>query len=282
MSVPPDDHDPYTAAEPGAWGAPAPDPAQGPAQAPAPGTAGATGPGGAPGPAPGTDLASDLGQSLRFAGVTLLRNPVAYLLTGVIYTVAVFVVTGIAVATAMVVLFSRSEQWAGRSEPPASELLILYAIIFGISLLAVPLTLLWQAGSGRSGHVVLEGGRPSIGQTLVGPMRIIATVLLVGVMSLIGTLLLIIPGLIVAVLMFYAIPAAARGASPIEAIRKSFTLATSNLGTTIVAWLVMGVISSISGMVVVTALIMVPFMILFQLGMYERVEGRHLTEPAQS
>lgn len=108
------------------------------------------------------------------------------------------------------------------------------------------------------------------------------TALVTLVIVMIGTFLLQIPGLIASVLLFYAIPAAVRGSSPGEALRVSFQLAKNNLGTTIVAWLILAVSASLAGAIVVGVIIVVPFTVLFQLGMFERLIGRALPEPARS
>ncbi|WP_262425773.1 hypothetical protein [Brachybacterium sp. Z12] len=80
--------------------------------------------------------------------------------------------------------------------------------------LAMPFSLLWQSGAARAAEIVREGGRPSIGQAMIGPMRIVLTVLLYGAIVFLGMLLFYIPDLIAAVLFMFAVPAALRGASP--------------------------------------------------------------------
>ena len=91
-----------------------------------------------------------------------------------------------------------------------------------------------------------------------------------------------IPGLIASVLLFFAIPASARGASPVEAIKQSVALVRANLGTTIVAWLVLSVVGSAAGMFVLPIIVTIPFYVLFQLGMFERLQGRELPDPARA
>lgn len=233
-------------------------------------------------PPPGTDLASDLGAALKFAGNALLRNPVAYLVSGLIYTLAITVLVFAAIVVAMIVLVSMVSQMPDPEQVPLRELLVFYAVMLGMMLPMVPVALLWESGAGRAAEVVVEGGRPTLGQALIGPMQIILTALLVGAITMIGTLLFYIPGLIASVLLFFAIPASARGASPVEAIKQSVALARANLGSTIVAWLVLSVAGSVAGMFVLPIIVAVPFYVLFQLGMFERLNGRELPEPAQA
>jgi len=212
----------------------------------------------------------------------MLRNPVAYLVPALVYSVLIFVIALGAVFAGGALIVAQAEAQGYASEPTFGDIALVLAVIYGIMLLALPISLLWQAGSARSGVVVLEGSRPSIGQAMIGPLRVILTALLSGAIIAVGTLLFYIPGLIASVLMFYAIPASARGTSPVEAVKESFRLATKNLGTTIVAYLVVGVISSFVGMFVLPLVILIPFFILFQLGMYERVSGRAVVEPARA
>lgn len=230
--------------------------------------------------APGTDLASDLGAALRFAGNALLRNPAAYLVSGLIYFLAIIVISVIAVVSTFVVLLARADQWIHLDAPPVGEFVLAYAVMLGVLLLAAPISLLWESGAGRAAEIVREGGRPTVGQAMVGPMRIILTALLVAAMVLVGSLLFILPGMVLSVMLFYAIPAAARGASPVDAVKQSFRLVKENLATTLVAWLVMSVIGSFAGSFVFPLVISIPFYILFQLGMFERLNGRELPEPA--
>ena len=109
----------------------------------------------------------------------------------------------------------------------------------------------------------------------------ILTVLLYGLAVFVGMLVFYIPGVIAAVMLMYAIPASLRGASPVEAMKESFSLAKANLGTTIIAYLVLTVVTSVASMIVIPVLVLAPFTMLFQLGMYERLSGRQLAEPAQ-
>ncbi|GAA4529907.1 hypothetical protein GCM10023160_29930 [Brachybacterium paraconglomeratum] len=173
-------------------------------------------------PAPGTDLGADLGAALRFAGTALLRNPVAYLVVGVIYCAIYTVVIVGGMFGGFAAMLSRSEQWTPDSFP-VMDLILLYAVMLGAIVLLIPFALMWQSASGRAAEIILQGGRPSIGQALVGPWRIILTSLLYGLLVTVGMLLLYVPGLIAAVLFMFAIPASARGAAPVAALKGATT-----------------------------------------------------------
>lgn len=237
-------------------------------------------------PAPGTDLAADLGAALSFAGRSLLRNPVPFLVSGLVYSLVMLVIIGGGTIGGVVLMVTRLDAMTdGPGVPdqlPLGELALLYGIVFGAVLLAMPFALLWQSGSARAAETILEGGRPTIGAALAGPMRVILTALLVGAIVLVGTLLCYLPGLAAAVLLMFSVPAAARGASPVAALSESVALVRANLGTAIVAYLVLGVISSIAGSLIIGLFVAVPFMLLFEVGMYERLNGRSLPEPARA
>lgn len=211
------------------------------------------------------------------------RNLAAFLVPAIVWSVIVFVIVGIAVIIGVVVMFGMMDDVSSYAdEPPAGALLAMY----GITLASVPFagiaSLLWQSGAARAAQTVRTGGRPALGASFVGPVRVILTALLVGIMVGIGTLVLVIPGLILAVLSFYALPAAARGASPLEAITESFSLAKNNLGLTVVAYLIVMVASSIAGTIVVGSIVLVPLLVLFQFALHERVNGRECEEPARA
>jgi len=234
------------------------------------------------GPPPGADLSSDLGAALTFAGSAMLRNPVAFLVAGVVYSLVNVLLLTAGTIVSVVVTFPQMQEAANSDVPPLGVLAVMYGIIFAAMLLCLPFALLWQTGSGRAGGIVLDGGRPGIGQAMAGPMRIFLTALLVMVLTAVGYVLLVIPGLIVSVLLLYAVPAAVRGASPGAAVKESFSLAKNNVGASIVLFLVLSVIATIAGGLLAPMLVLTPFVVLAQLGMYERLRGRALPEPARS
>src|SRR5699024_9504746 len=81
-------------------------------------------------------------------------------------------------------------------ELTAGQFLLTIAVSVGVVVVSMPVALLWQAGAARAGGVILEGGRPTFGQALVGPGRVFLTALLVMVIVVIGTFLLYLPGII--------------------------------------------------------------------------------------
>ncbi|UEJ82143.1 hypothetical protein Bra3105_15050 [Brachybacterium halotolerans subsp. kimchii] len=234
-------------------------------------------------PAPGTDLGSDLGSSVSWMWSAFARNVAAFLVPAIIWSVAVFVIVGVAVTIAIIVMFGMMQDAPTSSdEVPVGAMVALY----GITLASVPfawiIALLWQSGAVRAAETVRTGGRPVLGRSFVGPGRVILTALLVGIMVGIGTLILVIPGLVLGVFSFYALPAAARGASPVQAIKESFSLVKNNFGLTVLAYVITMAASSIAGSIVIGSILLLPLLVLFQFGLYERVNGRRLTEPVRA
>lgn len=242
----------------------------------------------APGPSapaapPGTDLGADVGAAARFAGRALLRSPLALLGAGAVYSVLLVLV--ITVGTVLAVLLVIAMVEAGPStgaELTPGQLVAVVAASSAVVLVALPVGLLWQAATARAGGVILEGGRPSFGEALIGRGRVFLTALVVLVVTIAGTLLLYLPGLVAAVLLMYAVPASVRGASPLAAMRESVSLARSHLGTTVVGTLLVMAASYLSGIVVIGFIAAVPFTVLFQMALYERLSGREVPEPAQA
>lgn len=289
MTVPPPPgpsaHDPY-GQDPHAQSAPAhgasPQVGQ-PQGAPAHGSPGAApqGTAGAPGPAPGTDLGADLGAGLRFAGTGLLRGAAALLGVGAIYAVAMLVVLGVGFALTLFLSIAMVETSSSAGgDPSFGQMIVIFALCFVLVLVTGVVGALWQAGAAQAGGILAGGERPSFRQGLTGPGRVVTTAVLVLVIVMIGSVLLYLPGIIAAVLLFYAIPAALRGASPGQALRESVATATSNLGVTIVGFLITMVASSIGGTLVVGFIAVIPFTVLLQIGLYERVNGRTPSLPA--
>lgn len=275
-------HDPYSQPAPsahGEWGQPSPAPQTGggqPSSAPHDGWED-------PGPvAPGRDLGADLGAALSFTGNALLRNPLTYLISGLVFCVIYLVIGGGGLVGGFFAMFAIMGDPNPSDADGIAGILAFYGVFLVAMLLTMPFALLWQSGAARAAGIIREGGRPSIGQAMVGSKRVILTALLYGLVVIVGMLLLYIPGLIAGVLFMFAIPAALRGASPMEAMKESLALSKANLGTTIVSYLVIMVITSIASMVILPILVLTPFIMLFELGMYERLSGRRLPEPARA
>lgn len=230
---------------------------------------------GASGPAPGTDLGADLGAGLRFAGTGLLRGAAALLGGGALYTVAMFVVVGLGFTLTLVLTIAMIESSpSAGGDPSFGQTLVIIALCFVLVLVAAVVGALWQAAAAHAGGILAGGTRPSFRQGLTAPGRVTATAVLVLVIVTIGSILLYLPGIIAAVLLFYAIPAALHGASPGQALRESISTVRANLGVSVVGFLITMVASSIGGGLIIGIIAVIPFTVLLQIGLYERVNGR--------
>lgn len=253
-----------------------------PGQPGQPGHAGQGGPPG-PGPAPGTDLGGDISAAFSFSWDAFRRNPGTLIVPGIVYflLIAVLIVVASVVGGLALAAWASSAADAGSyGEPDPSGLIAAYllflGLILGAGLLSIPITLLWSTGALRAGAEVVQGRRPAMRQAFAGTGRMILTMLLVQAIVMVGMLILYIPGIIASVALMFAVPAASRGASPVEACRESLALVRANLGTAIVATLLIGAIASVGSMLIITVVVSLPIAMLMQLGMYERLSGRHL------
>ena len=239
-----------------------------------------------PGPAvpatpPGSDLGADIGAAARFAGRSLLRSPLALLGAGALYSVLMIVVIVVGFVAALFLVIAMIETGPSTGgELTAGQLVVTILASVGVVLVALPVGVLWQAGTARAALVLLEGGRPSVAEALIGRGRVLLTALIVLALTVLGSILFYLPGLVAAVLLMYAIPASARGASPLAAMKESASLARSHLGTSVVGTLVVMAASYVSGLVVIGFLAAMPFSLLVQMGLYERLCGRELPELA--
>lgn len=233
-------------------------------------------------PEPGTDLGADIAAAFTFSCNALLRNPVSLLVSGLIYMAVITVVTIIGFVAMVGVLAARAPQWEDPDTFPAGDFLLAYAAMIPVLLLAMVISLLWQSGSLHAATIIAEGGRPTLRQAMIAPGRVIATTLLVGLIVTVGLFLLYIPGIIAAVLLVYAAPAAAKGASPGEAIKQSFALTKAHLGTTIVMVLILAAIGMVAGFLVITVIALIPFTGLFYVAVFERLNGRRLVDPVRA
>ncbi|WKD60530.1 hypothetical protein CCICO_02395 [Corynebacterium ciconiae DSM 44920] len=99
--------------------------------------------------------------------------------------------------------------------------------------------------------------------------------LLVGVLTLIGFVLLIIPGLIAAVLLCFAVPAYLREPElgVVGALKRSKDVVTKNLGVVVLALLIMLVISMVGGALPIITVFTTPFLAVFMTVLYEQSRG---------
>lgn len=227
------------------------------------------------GPAPGTDLGADLSAALTFAWSAFTRNLGAFLGASAVWFVVFFIVIGGGTVGFVAYMATVAPT---TSEPSGGQVLIAWAIITGASLVTGLLAMVWQAGVYRGGVSVVNGGRATFGQVLIGSGNVLLTVLLTGVIAGIGSMLCYLPGLVASLFLLFAVPAAAMGVSPFRAIGQSFALVKENFLTSFIGWLILGVATTIAA-IGITLIVLVPLIALFQLGLYQRLTGQQLPDP---
>lgn len=257
--------------------------------APQGGPAGYAAPTGAPQPgAPGTpppdwDIGADLSAVAKWTWAAFSRNLAAFLVPGIVYGV---IVIGIAITMAVAMFAGMiSTMSTTTSDPESIPSPVGMLLGLGAYVLLIPVVLivgiLWSSGANRAAAIIRDGGRPTIGQGFVGSGRVVATSLVCQVTIVVGTMLCYAPGIIASVVLAFAIPAAAAGASMGDAIRRSYELARDNLALTIVAMLLLGVAVGVLGMLVVTYVLLPSLSALLMTAVYERASRRELRDPVR-
>lgn len=233
-------------------------------------------------PPPGTELGADLGASFTWMWRAFSRNLGAILVPGIVYGLVMVLFVGGAAVGGVAYLFHSMGPAMDPDAVTFGQMLGFYGIMLLAAPFAVVITLLWQSGVAKAAGSIMGGHRPGIGESFVGNGRVMLTALVASLLTTIGMALCYLPGLVVAVLVFFAIPAAAHGAGPIDAIKQSVSLVTKNLGLVIVSYLILMVGSSILGSVVIGIVVVTPLTLLFQFALYERVNHRIAPEPARA
>ncbi len=144
---------------------------------------------------------------------------------------------------------------------------------FALSLLIFPIGALWTAGCCRTAYLLIDGERPRIKDGFTGSGRQILTSLFDSFLVSAAMLFFYIPGLVLSVILTWALPESTRGAGTVESMRRSYQLTRSNLGYTIGTMAISGVIGSIAGPLMMLAL---PVSFLFMCAMHAQLTGHTL------
>jgi uncharacterized membrane protein len=130
-----------------------------------------------------------------------------------------------------------------------------------------------------SGALEIADGRPVSISSFLRPPRnfgqVIVAALLVGLGVAVGYMLCFLPGLIFAFFSFFTIPFVVdRGLSPIDAMKASFSTINRNLGSAILAYLIIVAVGIVGGAVLcVGTFISVPVSLLILTYTYRRLSG---------
>ncbi|WP_421840297.1 hypothetical protein [Mycobacterium sp.] len=153
-----------------------------------------------------------------------------------------------------------------------------YIVVFAVALFM-------HAGL-ATGCLDIADGRPvSIG-TFFKPRNLgmaLVTGLLVGVLVALGSVLCIIPGLIIAFLAQFSVVAAVdRSLSPIESLKASIATVRSDVGNSLLSWIVQSAALVIGELLCLIGLLVgIPVAALIQVYTYRRLSGGHVAPVSQ-
>jgi uncharacterized membrane protein len=210
------------------------------------------------------------------------QNAVAFIVAVLVYIVAI--VAFALVAGLLPVLFgqSASTSYTDSYGNTANSVNVSYTaasyafMILGYLLLFVAAVYMHAALA--SGCLDLADGKPVTTGTFFKARNLGAvflTAVLVGIGVTIGTILCIIPGIIFALLAQFAIPFVVdRSLSPVESIKASIATARSNIGGTLLSWLVQYAAVLIGQLLCGIGLVVAfPFAQLVQVYTYRKLSG---------
>lgn len=229
-------------------------------------------------PRPGTDLGADLGASFRWMWSAFVANIGAFLIPAVVYGL---ITLGLALgpilleAIVMAAMYSDDYYYS-----PTAPLWTDAVRLLG-SILSAVASLLWSTGAYRAAGIARAGRRPSLAESFIGSGPLILASLLVGVIVAVGGIFCLIPGLVLAVLSIYTLPAVAEGRGVTEALSESFRMVRDHVGVSILAMLIFLAAGVVGGTLVVGVFVLVPLGALFVTALHHRLSGRELTQPAR-
>lgn len=261
-------------------------------------------------PAPGTRVLPDIQEALRFMAHGVTRR-VPLLVPGALAYGMIALVTDAAPTLLRILLGDQS--WIPAQNHDGAVGILLPGMEGGSWMSAVLLlvqfaaSLLWTSALYRFGDDLLrtEGDTPgpTVGRDegagteqqegpnpqatsstryLIGTGPVIGVIVLTDLAMAGGLLLCILPGLVLAVILFFAASGTARGAA--TPFSDAVATARDHLGATLLTMLICGIVGPITDRWALAAVVAQPFLTLFTLGMFERLSGRRLpqiTTPAR-
>jgi uncharacterized membrane protein len=269
-------------------GYPPPPPPGGPAGYPPP--QGGYPPAGYPppgGPGPGGAQAFSIGDAFSWAWNRFSGNAVALIVAALIYALIVAVISGIVYGLAFALApdtvttydsYGSGFEYSASTSFGAASIAVM---VIGSLLLFVVSAAMQSAY--LAGSFDIADGRPVTIGSFFKP-RNIGTVILasiiVSILTYIGLLLCIIPGLIVTIFTFFAIPAIVdRNLGAIDAIKHSFEITKANFVQVLLTWLIWVVILAVGAAVCyVGLLVAAPVATLFQVYAWRKFSGAPLAE----
>lgn len=225
------------------------------------------------------------GDAFNWAWNKFTKNAVALIVPMLIYGVVMVVIAVVMYLILMALLFggaaASSSTDAYGNTTGGGLGIVGFFIGMGLFFFVMFLAGSYIQGAFVSGCLDIADGKPVDIGSFLRPPRNLGGVLLAALLySLgvgIGYALCILPGIVFAFFAMFTIPFVVdRGLQPVDAIKASFTTVNKNLGSALLAYLLVVVIAFIGNLVIVGGIISIPVSMLIMTYTYRRLSGGQL------
>jgi uncharacterized membrane protein len=231
---------------------------------------------------PGGGIQFSAGDAFNWAWNNFTKNALALIVPMLIYGVAmavlVIVMSFILPAIGLSMLGGASSTSGDGSDAGAG--LGIFGFFIGMALFSFVFFLAgsYIQGAFISGGLDIADGRPVDISSFLRPPRNLGSVLVAGLLIALGTaigyMLCFLPGIIFLFFSMFTIPFVIdRGLSPVDALKASFTTVNKNLGSALLAYLLVFVVAFIGNVLIVGGLISIPVSLLIMTYTYRRLSG---------
>jgi uncharacterized membrane protein len=227
-----------------------------------------------------------VGDAFSWAWNKFTGNAVALIVPTLVYAVIFGIIYGIIVALASALSTAGGTDYTAYDGGASFAINIAGGAALTVAFLGgiVMLVLVAAMESAYLGGVFdIANGQPVEIGSFFKPRNIggvIITSIIVSIATSIGYALCVLPGLAVAILTIFAVPAVIdRNMSPIDAIKHSVEIARANIGPVILTWLMMVVVVAVGALVCgIGLLVAVPVAALLLVYTYRKLSGGALAE----
>ncbi|QUR67199.1 hypothetical protein [Mycobacterium spongiae] len=232
----------------------------------------------------------NVGDAISWAWNRFTQNALALVVPILAYVVALSAVIGVTAA----LVFGLSDHTATTytddygftSESVNMTLGPVAVFILFLGYIAVFFVAVFMHAGITTGCLDIADGKPVTVGTFFRPRNlgtVIVTGLLFAVLVLVGSVLCVIPGLIIGFLAQFAIVAAVdRSLSPIDSIKASVATVRSDIGSTVLSWLVQGAAVFIGELLCFVGLLAgIPVASLVQTYTWRKLSGGHVVPLSQ-
>jgi uncharacterized membrane protein len=224
----------------------------------------------------------DVGEAVSWSWNKFTQNAVALIVPILIYSVALAVLVGAMVA-GITGLSERTttnytDEYGATAESVTMTMTPAAIVVMVVGYIAVFALLIYTHAALVTGSLDIADGKPVTIGSFFKPRNlggVILTTLLVAVGTWIGLILCIIPGIIFGFLAMFAIPFVVdRSLSPIESVQASIATVRSNVGGTLLSWLVQAAAILVGELLCgIGLLVAIPVAILIQTYTYRKLSG---------